>query len=162
MILWTSAISAALRTNESAIMSTPCLRAQRKSEISFSESAGTLTATPGKLIPLLSLTVPASVTLVSTESEVTSKTSSPTLPSSIRIRSPILQSPGKPEYVVPQIVASPATSRVVIVNESPRCSSTGPDANRANLIFGPCKSARIPTPLPDSFEAARTISYERA
>ena len=162
IILCTSFMSAALLTNESAIMSTPCFNAHRKSEMSFSESAGTLTATPGRFIPLLSLTVPASVTRVTTESELTSTTSKPTLPSSMRMRSPTLQSPGKPEYVVPQIVASPGTSRVVMVNGSPMCSSTGPEAKRAKRILGPCKSARIPTPLPVAFDAARTISYELA
>ena len=119
MMACTSWMSDAFRTKESAIKSTPWRSAQRKSAISFADSAGTLTATPGKFMPLLSLTIPASVTFAITESEVTSITSRPTLPSSIKIRSPILQSPGNPEYVVPQIVASPMTSRVVIVKLSP-------------------------------------------
>ena len=160
MIACTSLMSAALRTNDSAIMSTPCFNAHRKSSMSLVESAGTLTATPGKLIPLLSLTTPASVTLVITASFVTSTTSRPTFPSSIRIRSPGLQSPGKPEYVVPQIFASPGTSRVVIVKVSPVLSSTGPEVNLPSRIFGPCKSARMPTPRPVSTLAFRTISYD--
>ena len=151
-------MSEALRTKESAIKSTPWRSAQRKSATSFSESAGTLTATPGKLMPLLSLTTPASVTLVITESEVTSITSSSTLPSSIKIRSPGLQSPGSPEYVVPQMVESPKTSRVVIVKVAPKTSDTGPSANLPKRILGPCKSANIPTPKPVAFEALRTSS----
>ena len=92
----TASISLASRTNESAIMSTPWRSAQRKSSTSFSESAGTLTATPGKLIPLLSLNVPPSITRVTTSVSLTEVTSRATFPSSIRRRSPALQSPGRP------------------------------------------------------------------
>ena len=155
-------MSAALRTNESAIMSTPWRSAQRKSSMSFSESAGTLTATPGKLIPLLSLSTPPSVTLVTTSVSVTEITSRPTLPSSTSSRSPGLQSPGKPWYVVLQIVLSPGTSRVVIVNSSPLKTSTGPLAKCAKRIFGPCKSAKMPTPCKVSSAAWRTIAYDLA
>ena len=64
--------------------------------MSFSESAGTDTATPGRLIPLLLLTAPGSMTLVITSVLVTEVTSTVTFPSSINMRSPALQSPGKP------------------------------------------------------------------
>ena len=89
-------MSAALRTNESAIKSAPAAKPQRRSSLSFSDSAGTETATPGKLIPLLLLTVPGSITLVTTSLPLTSTTSTVTFPSSMRMRSPGLQSPGRP------------------------------------------------------------------
>ena len=43
----------ALRTNDRAMRSAPMRRPQRRSASSFSERAGTLTATPGRLMPLL-------------------------------------------------------------------------------------------------------------
>ena len=89
-------MSLALRTNESAIKSAPALSPHRKSSLSFSESAGTETATPGRFIPLLLLTAPGSIHLVTTSFPFTSTTSTVTFPSSIRIRSPGLQSPGRP------------------------------------------------------------------
>ena len=49
----TRVTSEALRTKDSAIRSKLLRRAKRKSSSSFSESAGTLTATPGRLMPLL-------------------------------------------------------------------------------------------------------------
>ena len=53
MITWTRWTSFALRTNDSAMRSAPARRPQRRSASSFSDSAGTLTATPGRLMPLL-------------------------------------------------------------------------------------------------------------
>ena len=64
--LCTSSMSLALRTNDKAIMSTPCRSAQRRSSVSFSLIAGTLTATPGRLMPLLLLTGPPTTTSVIT------------------------------------------------------------------------------------------------
>ena len=55
-------MSVASRTNDSAIRSTPRRRAQRRSSSSFSHSAGTLTATPGRLMPLLLETGPPTIT----------------------------------------------------------------------------------------------------
>ena len=96
MIACTSLISAALRTNESAIKSAPARSPQRRSSSSFSDIAGTETATPGRLIPLLLLTNPGWMHLVTTSLPLTSTTSTVTLPSSMRMRSPALQSPGRP------------------------------------------------------------------
>ena len=62
MIAWTGSMSSAVRTNDSAIRSTPSRSAQRRSSMSFSVSAGTLTATPGRLMPLLSESMPPSIT----------------------------------------------------------------------------------------------------
>ena len=60
----TGLMSSALRTNDRATMSTPLRSAHRKSSVSFSLIAGTLTATPGRLIPLLLLTGPPTTTSV--------------------------------------------------------------------------------------------------
>ncbi len=53
MIRWTSSMSAALRTKESAIMSARRCRAQRRSASSFSESAGTLIVDTGQVEALV-------------------------------------------------------------------------------------------------------------
>ena len=66
MIARTSAASVALRTKLSAMKSTPRRSAQRRSSVSFSDSAGTETATPGRLIPLLLETLPGTTTSVTT------------------------------------------------------------------------------------------------
>ena len=91
----------ALRTKLSAMKSTPIRSAQRRSSTSFSDSAGTETATPGRLMPLLSLTLPPTITVVWTSCPSTESTFSRTLPSSMRIGSPAPTSSGRPLYVVP-------------------------------------------------------------
>ena len=96
MISWTRSMSAAWRTKDSAIMSKSLRKAQRRSFSSFSDSAGTLTATPGRLMPLWLLTGPATVTLVITSVSVTPVASSWMLPSSMRMRSPAFTSAGSP------------------------------------------------------------------
>ena len=70
--------------------------AQRRSASSFSDMAGTETATPGRLMPLLLETGPGTVTTQVTSVSVTSTALRPTLPSSIRIWSPTFTSPGRP------------------------------------------------------------------
>ena len=154
--LCTSSTSEALRTKLSAMKSTPIRRAQRRSSTSLSDSAGTDTATPGRLMPLLSLTLPPTTTVVCTSCPSTESTTRRTLPSSIRIGSPACTSSGRPLYVVPHSTASPGTSRVVMVHCWPFFSLTGPSANRSRRIFGPWRSAKIPTPWPLSSEACRT------
>ena len=62
MIRWTSLTSSALRTNDSATMSARSRNAHRRSSMSFSDSAGTLTATPGRFSPLWLETMPPSMT----------------------------------------------------------------------------------------------------
>ena len=163
MIRRTSSASAALRTKLSATKSTVRCSANRRSSMSFSDSAGTETATPGRLMPLLLLTLPPTSTSVCTSVPSTSVTRSRTLPSSIRIGSPASTSPARPSYVVPQISSLPSTSsRVVIVHRCPRRSVTGPSANVSSRIFGPCRSARIATPCPLESEASRTSLYAAA
>ncbi len=129
--------------------------------MSFSDSAGTDTATPGRLMPLLLLTGPPTSTSVRTSvPSSTPVTRRRILPSSISSVSPTETSPGSPLYVVPQIVSSPSTSRTVMVHACPRrrChlepSSVGLNVSRR--ILGPCRSARMPTLLPLESDAART------
>ncbi len=113
----TSSTSAALRTKLSAMKSTVRCSAKRRSSMSFSDIAGTETATPGRLMPLWLLTLPPTSTSVTTSvPSLTSVTRSRTLPSSMRIGSPTFTSPGRPWYVVPATLSSPGTSRVVIVH----------------------------------------------
>ncbi len=152
---YTSSRSEAERTNDSAIMSARSRRAQRRSSLSFSDRAGTETATPGRLMPLLLDTVPGTRTTVRTSVSVTSVASRATLPSSMSSMSPGLTSPGRPLYVVPTSCLSPSTSRVVMVKTSPSASSTGPSLKRAVRILGPCRSTRMPTAWPLSSLASR-------
>lgn len=156
--LWTSRTSLASRTKDSATRSQPIRRANRRSSTSFSDSAGTFTAAPGRLMPLWSEMTPPSMTSVRTRGPSTSMTFSSTLPSLMRTWSPGETSPGSPLYVVPQICLSPGTSSAVMVNSSPRTSSTGPSAKVSRRIFGPCRSARTPMATPVSAAAARTRS----
>ncbi len=92
----TSRTSSAFRTKDSATMSAPSRSANSRSSTSFSDSAGTFTATPGRLIPLWSEITPPSMTMVRTRGPSTSVTWSDTLPSLIRMVSPLATSPGSP------------------------------------------------------------------
>ena len=158
MIRRTSSASAALRTKLSAMKSTVRCSANRRSSMSFSDSAGTDTATPGRLMPLLLLTLPPTSTSQTTSvPSLTSVTRSRTLPSSIRIGSPALDVAGEP------LVRRPADLGVAVDVAGgdrppswPRRSSTGPPENFSSRIFGPCRSARMPTPWPLASEASRT------
>jgi hypothetical protein len=96
MISRTRSTSEAERTNDSAMKSTEIRSAQRRSSSSFSDRAGTLTATPGRLMPLWSLTRPPVTTSVWTSSPSTSMTLSRILPSSTSTWSPAATSPGRP------------------------------------------------------------------
>ena len=113
-------MSSPLRTKDNAIMSMSFESAQRRSRSSFSLMAGTDTATPGRLIPLLLETGPATTTSQSTSVGETSKARSPTLPSSIRTWSPGFTSPGRPLKVVEQRSLVPRMSSMVMVKRSPR------------------------------------------
>jgi hypothetical protein len=105
-----------------------------------------------------SLIGPGTTTRVCTSVPSTAVTSSRTLPSSMRIWSPVATSPGRPSYVVEQTSASPGTSRVVIVKAAPSSSFSGPAATLPSRILGPCRSAKMPMAWPLSSEARRTIS----
>lgn len=88
MMRCTSRMSRPLRTKERATTSKPARSAQRRSSSSFFDRAGTDTATPGRLRPLWSETMPPSITRVRTRVPSTPVTSRQTLPSSTRTRSP--------------------------------------------------------------------------
>ena len=77
-------------------MSTPRRSANRRSSASFSDSAGTDTATFGSETPLLFETSPPSTTRQWMSRSSTLITSTATLPSSISNRSPALTSSGQP------------------------------------------------------------------
>ena len=91
----TVAMSAALRTNDSAMRSARRRMAQRRSSTSLSDMAGADTATPGRFRPLWSETRPPSMTSVTTRGPSTATTRNPTLPSSTRISSPGVHVPGQ-------------------------------------------------------------------
>ena len=78
------------------MMSAPSRSAQRRSRMSFSDRAGTDTATPGRLRPLWSETMPPSMTMVCTRLPSTAVTSRVTRPSSTRMRSPRATSAARP------------------------------------------------------------------
>ena len=79
MILWTWSMSAGLRTNDSATMSTRRPSANARSAQSLSDMAGTETFIPGSERPLLSLTGPPSVTRQTTSLPSTATTRRPDL-----------------------------------------------------------------------------------
>ena len=155
----TSSMSSGPRTKLSATQSAPCARPQRRSARSFSVSAGTDTATPGRLMPLWSEIRPGTSTSVTTSVSVTTTARSRTRPSSMSNGSPGCTSPGRPVYEVLTIVSSPATSREVIVKRSP-IPSAGfcPSAKVPTRILGPCRSSRTATGMPASSEARRSSS----
>ena len=152
----TAVTSAAVRTKDNAIMSAPVRSAHLRSSMSLSDSAGTLTGTPGRLKPLLSETRPPSTTVVWTRGPSTFVTRSSIRPSSTRTRSPGWTSFGRPSCVVDTMVASPGTFSVVTMNSSPGSRRTGPSAKVPSRIFGPWRSTRIPTPRPVASDASRT------
>ena len=96
MMRRTSSASLASRTKDSATKSTLSDSAKRRSASSLAESAGTETATPGRLMPLLLLTRPPTSTSQRTSVSPTSRTRRRILPSSMRIGSPTETSPGRP------------------------------------------------------------------
>ena len=153
-------MSAGLRTNDSATMSTRRPSANARSAQSFSDIAGTDTFMPGSERPLLSLTGPPSVTSQTTSLPSTATTRRPTLPSSTSSRSSGRASAARPLYVVDTRSWVPATSSAVIRTCSPvrHSSEPGPVANRPSRIFGPWRSARIPTAWPSASAASRIMS----
>ena len=94
MIAWTSLMSSGERTNDSATRSTPRRSAKRRSSASFSDSAGTETATFGSETPLWLETTPPSTIRQLMSLPVTPLTSSATRPSSTSSLSPALTSCG--------------------------------------------------------------------
>ena len=90
--------------------------------MSFSDSAGTDTATPGRLMPLWLLTLPptsTSVTHVGAVLDLGDPQPDLAVVDEDRVAD-ARRRRARPLYVVPQISASPSTSRVVIVHRWPR------------------------------------------
>ncbi len=157
MISCTRTMSEASRTKLSAMRSAPRRRPQRRSASSLPESAGTLTATPGRLMPLMLLTAPPTSTVVVTRVPSVETTRSVTLPSSMSNGSPGFTSPGRPLYVVEQMSFVPRMSSTVMTKVSPKARSCGPSENLPSRIFGPCRSTRTATARPASSAAFRIV-----
>ena len=118
---------------------------------------GTETATPGRLMPLWLETLPPTIDLGDARRcRRPTVTRSRTLPSSMRIGSPASRRPAARRTSCRTRRRRPRTSRVVIVNVAPFLSLTGPSANGPSRILGPWRSAKMPTPWPDSSLAWRT------
>ncbi len=156
--LTASSTSAGWRTNDSAMKSTPTSRPTKRSRRSFSVSAGAETFTPGRLMPLLFLSVPPMTTRVVTSVSSFSITSSDNKPSSSSSMSPGFTSPGSPVYVVETMSCVPGTSRVVKMRSAPGSSSIEPFTKRPTRILGPCRSCKIPTARPRFLASARTAA----
>ena len=156
MISWTRSISAGERTKDRAMKSTPSFNANRRSAMSFSLKAGTEISMPGKETPLLLETGPPSVTRHTTSLPSTSMHSIATLPSSISKRSPGFASSARFLYVVETRSWVPSTSSTVMRTISSLSHCSDPFLKRPKRIFGPCRSAKIPTARPVASVAERT------
>ena len=117
--------------------STDRCRAKRRSSSSLSDSAGTLTATPGRDSPLSLETSPPSTTRQNTSVPLTDTTVSAILPSSTRSRSPRRTSLWRSLYVVDTRDAVPTTSSTVMQTWLPVSHRTGPSAKVPSRILGP-------------------------
>ena len=137
MISWTSSMSSALRTNDSAMKSAP--RSQRPAQVLLvlvgqrghaHRDAGQVDALVVRDGP------PPTTTSVTTSVSVASTAAGATLPSSMRMRSPALTSPGSPLYVVPTMSCVPVD---VVGRDRERVAAArtmGPSANRAGADLG--------------------------
>ena len=109
MICLTMLTSAAVRTNESATASTPCVRPNSRSLRSFSVRAGIDKAMPGRLMPLCSPSRPPLMTSQSTSLPRTARTRISIRPSLSRMRAPGVSSRARSANVVQMRVAVPST-----------------------------------------------------
>ena len=156
--LRTRRISSAVRTNETAIASTPLASANSRSSASFSVSDGTRTGMPGRLMPLFSPSMPPSMISHTTSLSFTSCTRSSIKPSESRMREPCSTFSASVLKVVPTNCAVPATSRGVMVSLEPAFNITGWwSFNFEVRIFGPCRSARMHSGLCSSRLTLRII-----
>ena len=118
-------------------------------DVLLATAPGTETFMPGSDMPLLLLTVPPSVTVQTTSLPSMCSTTRPTLPSSTSSRSPGVASCGEP------LVGGgdPVVGALDVLDGDPHRlagapTPCGPSANRPSRIFGPCRSARMPTARP--------------
>ena len=136
--------------------STPRCSAKRRSSSSLSDSAGTLTATPGSESPLLFDTGPPSTTRQNTSGPST-------VDHGERELAVVDQQPVADADVVGEVLVRGGHplggARDVLDGDAdlaPVGHSTGPSANVPSRIFGPCRSARMATARPVLSEASRT------
>ena len=138
MIRFTSVTSAAVRTNERATASTPWSSPNSRSLRSFGVRAGIDRATPGRLIPLCSPSMPPFNTSHRTSFPRTLRTRSSMRPSLSRMRAPGLTSRARSGNVVEMRVAVPGTCCGVMVTTDPVFSRTGSCFSKGPVrIFGP-------------------------
>ena len=150
--------SSAVRTNETAIASTPAPTANSRSSSSFFVSDGTFTGIPGRLIPLFSPSKPPLTISQTTSAPAIRTTRSSISPSDSRMRDLRSRLSASVLKVVPTTAAVPSTSRGVIVSSLPASSCTGSWSFSLPVrIFGPCRSARMQIGLCNSTETARTM-----
>ena len=146
--------SSAVRMNEAATISTPCLMPNARSSSSLGVIEGTLSTMPGRLMPLCSPSMPPLITSHSTSLPWMACTRSSINPSESRMRSPIFTSCARVWKVVEIVVAVPGMSRGVMVTREPAFSTTGVRYFRRPVrIFGPCRSCRMQM-VRSSFSAA--------
>ena len=91
-----------------------------------------------------------------------SKTSSSSMPSSSRIRSPGLTALGRSLYWIGTRPGSPRMGSVVNINSSPCTSGTPPSRILPVRSLGPCRSARMAIGFCSSSETVRTRSIVSA
>ena len=137
--------------------STPSRRAKRRSSSSLSDSAGTLTATPGRDRPLLLDTSPPSTTRQTTSGALDADDGEREL--AVVDEQPVARRgrrrPGSCRWWRPAR-RCPATSSTVMETWLPVAQTTGPSANVPSRIFGPCRSASTATAWPVLSDASRT------
>ena len=150
MIRRTSAASSPDRTNDSAIMSARRCSAQRRSSMSFSLIAGHADGDAGQVDALVVAQYAGDLDagLHVGAGRPRSRSAGPGRRRSGSRRRPARRRTG-PCRSSSRSSWSPAMSRVVMVNSSPGADLIGPSANRPSRIFGPCRSTRMPTALPD-------------
>ena len=135
----------------------PACSAQRRSSMSFSLMAGTLTATPGRLMPLLLLTSPPTTTRVTTSvlGHLGRLQQQPAVVDQDRVAG--LDVAGQTLVGRRAAFDRAGDSSVVIVKLAPFSSTSLPAAKRPSRIFGPCRSASTPTARPVAAAAARDV-----
>ncbi len=154
---WTSE---AVRTKERATKSQPSSSANWRSSMSFFVSDGIGSGMPGRLTPLLELTVPGTITSQMARPRSTLPTRSLTAPSSIRTSKPGWRTDPSTAGAIGRS-PSCAVSSPAIVTSSPRIRYRGSESSPTRSL-GPCRSAISATGRPTSFDTARIDSARAA
>ncbi len=156
-----SKTSAALRTNDWAIKSTPNSTPNLISAISIADSVGKTILAPGTLTPLRLSTRPPTTTRQWISGPCLSITVSSSKPSSSKIWSPNSTPSTNAGQVMLTPRSSPKRSVPYKVKNWPGWRWTGPWAKDPRRISGPCVSRMIGTNLPTAWPTAR-IRCKRA